>query len=320
MNLPFIKCNACNKLGTFKPFYIKPMMHLRSTLSEEVFFISKCSNCGYVRQMPVRPKKVYYDLGYHTQKNYEEHCINRASYIADFLQYAIRSTIKYDDRFDILDLGSGRGGVGHFIKKEILNIIATHKLENGDTLTLDWLSKEVDKIEVTGITLHKETETYINTIYLDIDDVKDLNKIPNKKYNLIIMSHCLEHLINPDIIIDYIDKHLLKDKGLLYIEVPSLNTTKVRTLEQFIPHHISYFTKKSLSNLLKTNSGLYEYKIKESSVWGNIKAVYIKLKISNDEQYKPEKFVETKYVLSQIKNKIKRIIIRVFKIQISPND
>lgn len=323
MSLLSIKCNACGELVTFKPFYIKPILDLKYTLSKEVFFISKCSNCGYVRQMPVKSKEVYYKLSYHTQENYEEHCINRARYIIDFLQYAIRYIVKPKIKFKILDLGSGRGGVGFFLKKEILNLLTTIKLENDEKLTFNWLSKNIDNIEVTGVTLHKENETYINTIYIDIDNFKDLNKIPNdNKYDLIIMSHSLEHLINPEVIIRYIDMHLLKDKGLLYIEVPSLNTTKIRTKEQFIPHHISYFTKTSLTNLIQTNSQLKELKTFESNYWGNIKTVYIKFPCNCNKNYKyqKERFVEIKYILSQIKNKINKIIIKLFKIQISPND
>jgi 2-polyprenyl-3-methyl-5-hydroxy-6-metoxy-1,4-benzoquinol methylase len=43
----------------------------------------------------------------------------------------------------------------------------------------------------------------------------------NEKFDLIILSHVLEHLLNPSVFLKKI-KSILSDNGILYIEVPSL--------------------------------------------------------------------------------------------------
>ena len=131
------------------------------------------------------------------------------------------------------------------------------------------------------------------------------------KYDLIIMSHTLEHLMHPETIIDYIDRCLLDTNGLLYIEVPSLYTRGIRMGDTFIPHHISYFTKTSLTNLIQINSGLREIKTRQSNYWGSIKTLYIKLQMNYQvESYNKEKFVEIKYWLSQVKNKVNKLRVK----------
>mgnify|MGYP005851297981 CR=1 FL=1 len=288
MNSQFIKCPCCSSENTFLPFIINPCIDTKSISSDLVFHISKCSNCGFVTQYPKKNKDVYTKLGYHTQENYEEHCINRAQYIFDFLGL---NRIINTTTLRILDLGSGRGGVGYFLKNEIEKLGVSASVE--------------------GVTLQKEENTYINTLYLDIDEPSDLVQIVfNKKYDLIIMSHSLEHLLYPGQILSIIDKYLLNTGGLVYIEVPSLYTTKVRTKNQFISQHISYFTKKSLTNLIHNNSRLNIVKMKQSNYWGNIKCLLVKHALSDNLEYTKETFVNTKYYLSQIKNTFYRFITK----------
>ena len=281
MSSQYIKCPACNKQELFVPFKIRPTLDYRSTLSDQIFYIAKCKSCGYVRQYPIADPDVYKNLGYHTQKNYDDHCRDRAEYIFNFLNihYIIS---RYGSPFRILDIGSGAGGVGYYLK---------HKL-----------AEYHRNVHVTGVTLHEEPKTYIKTFYLNADDVDDLNKLPKHKYDLIIMSHSLEHLLHPEVVLEHINTTLLNKNGLLYIEVPSLYTEGVRMHGTFIANHISYFTKTSLNNIVRTNTSLKLIKMHQSNYWGSIKSLYMKTRSQKKSRYIKERFVEIKYLLSQIKN------------------
>jgi len=73
----------------------------------------------------------------------------------------------------------------------------------------------------------------------------------NSPYDLIILSHVLEHLVNPSQILNEIS-NLLSENGLLYVEVPDhMNISGVKSYFDF--EHINYFTSVSLTNLIQQN-------------------------------------------------------------------
>lgn len=70
-------------------------------------------------------------------------------------------------------------------------------------------------------------------------------------FDVIILSHVLEHLVNPETVIKQLCD-LLSDDGLVYIEVPNLmkhNGTKC----YFNFEHVNFFTPLSLTNLIQQN-------------------------------------------------------------------
>ena len=79
------------------------------------------------------------------------------------------------------------------------------------------------------------------------------------KFDVIIMSHVLEHTVNCKEILSNL-KNIISDKGILFIEVP--NCENIDVLKHSINEqpHIHHFTKKSLQKLLE-NSGFRIVKI-----------------------------------------------------------
>lgn len=71
----------------------------------------------------------------------------------------------------------------------------------------------------------------INMIYGGIESVKS-------KYDIIILNHILEHIINPIEFLKLITAHLYDD-GIVYIAVPNI---ELFTMEQIVLPHIWYFT------------------------------------------------------------------------------
>lgn len=82
-------------------------------------------------------------------------------------------------------------------------------------------------------------------------------------FDVIILSHVLEHLLSPEIILNDI-KNLLDDKGLIYIEVPNL-------LRPFVPmgyftfEHVNYFTPTTLSSLMNNKGFAVEIELFDNS-------------------------------------------------------
>ncbi len=70
-------------------------------------------------------------------------------------------------------------------------------------------------------------------------------------FNPIVLSHVLEHLVNPNGVIEAIHG-LLADDGLLYIEVPNLMKPD-NTKCYFGFEHVNFFTPNSLLNLIRKN-------------------------------------------------------------------
>ena len=96
---------------------------------------------------------------------------------------------------------------------------------------------------------------------------------PKDYFNLIILNHTLEHMDNPKLILKKINT-LLKDRGIVFIDVPNFGSLSSKLLGKKWPYllpleHKSQFTKESLTKLLKDNgfkvlywesrSGIFEY-------------------------------------------------------------
>ena len=95
-------------------------------------------------------------------------------------------------------------------------------------------------------------------IEMDLTKLK-FDAIPDNKYDLIIMSHVIEHLYNGDeVIAGLVSK--LKSGGVIYIEFPSERSVKFPSMRETLnfyddPTHCRIYTVKEVSELL-TGKGL----------------------------------------------------------------
>ena len=206
------------------------------------YYYSVCGNCGFVYQHERYSKEHYEHLPYQSPENYTEHAQNRATYIYDFIKY-----YHVSGHIDLLDIGCGRGGVLHFLEKKIPNI------RSATGYTLDMNEKPFAK---------KMDIVYKNFENLIIND---------NTFNLVIMSHILEHFYDPVKAMKNVWK-ITKPGALVYIEVPNLYWTEVRIPSVFCPEHLSYFTPTSLANIYYQER-FVPLKIKASRHWGNIKVL-----------------------------------------------
>jgi SAM-dependent methyltransferase len=77
----------------------------------------------------------------------------------------------------------------------------------------------------------------------------------NKKYDLIILRHVLEHTHHPVELVKFLS-NLLTTEGIIYIEVPNLKSGCAKIFGKYwkgyyVPRHIFHFTKESLNEILR---------------------------------------------------------------------
>jgi len=137
----------------------------------------------------------------------------------------------FKDKPEVLEIGCGLGAIGKVFIENKHDYI-------GVDLNDEYLS--YGRREIPGVDLRV------------INDFGDLLHF-EKKFDLIVLSHVVEHLTNPKELLGIVESHLLKDTGLIYVEVPSVARAiwDKKELEDFIElPHFSYFTLFSLNNLM----------------------------------------------------------------------
>lgn len=239
--------DCCNICGSFK----SEIIHR----DETDYQYAICKECGHVYQAFRKDAFYYHTLPYESQwSNYLEHSRNRANYIADFCRGYI------EDAHKLVDIGSGPGG------------------------TMKYLREKFPSLQVQGITSLSDKNIMIEKFKMKYGDFEQEMDLFVPDCDFAIMCHVLEHFINPSLALNKVSR-LLRDKGLVYIEVPSFYWAEIRSNSQFCPVHLSYFTKSKLKYLLQQN-GFAIVKIHESKYWGNIKVLARKEDVMSTELLK----------------------------------
>jgi len=106
----------------------------------------------------------------------------------------------------------------------------------------------------------------------------------NNKYDLLVLSHVLEHIYDLNSFITELSKNI-SDNGLLYIEVPNADFyeefTNICPLQEINIEHINFFSKYALNKLLISN-GFYcthledDYFILKNSKYFVIRGIFKK--------------------------------------------
>ena len=90
----------------------------------------------------------------------------------------------------------------------------------------------------------------------------DINLFKGKKFDLIIFSHVLEHIISPDELVKEL-LPVLEPNGLIFIEVPNMLKPEV-PMGYFTFEHLNYFTPTSLTNIM----GVSGYDLNRMELFG----------------------------------------------------
>ncbi|MEK6614980.1 MAG: class I SAM-dependent methyltransferase [Bacteroidota bacterium] len=146
-----------------------------------------------------------------------------------------------------------------YLSKTEINILDIGAGSHSATITKQWLPQ----CHYTGIDISKrydndESDFKAMDEFIEMDLTKlEFGIIPENKYDMIVMSHVIEHLHNGDkVIAGLISK--LKKGGIIYLEFPSERSvhfpSKRETLNFYDdPTHCRIFSVKEVSEILVQN-------------------------------------------------------------------
>lgn len=194
-----------------------------------------CKQCGLVminpRMSEENYKKFYEnyyrphwtDKGYHTTEAYFKKQIREGKMFVHWLE---DNGVKVR-RKSVLDVGCGAGGVG-------------------------WAFKIVRECKVLGIDYGKEYVDFGRSKNLDLR-VGSYEQV-DEKYDIVILSHVLEHSLDPERDLKYISENCVNDGGILIIQCPGILNLKYSAYDfnQDIElPHIFNFSLTTLTNFLR---------------------------------------------------------------------
>jgi len=126
---------------------------------------------------------------------------------------------------EILDIGAGTGAFVEYLNSK------------------GWSAEGLEPNEkARNIAANKEVHLF-----------KDINKVSNRKYDVITLWHVLEHFKDLDTSIDKV-LGLLKDDGYLFIAVPNFKSYDARYYKTYwaafdVPRHLWHFSRNSIDKL-----------------------------------------------------------------------
>ena len=250
-----LKCPSCNGSSRDEVFKLENItlsnLGLKESLNEALraeildFTIVKCLHCGLFYNKEFDPKKTDYS----DDKNHT-YFMNR-----NWLNFVKKSARNFKERYltkdnySICEIGCGKG---EFLSE--INLNKNFKCYGYDP------------------SLPNEYESGYFHVIKDYFDPKQ-NKI---KYDIIIIRHVLEHLLNAkEFVKDVIENQFkLGNKEIMFfIEVPNLSPTiKNLRFNDFVYEHVSYFDKITL-NTFSNNLGLKVLSLKKVLKEENIQLI-----------------------------------------------
>lgn len=224
---------TCGRLNEYASYQI--------TFKDCVYKIKECKKCGFIETIPLDDTGLdIYETGHYEVKPY--FFIPVLINLADFIISVVSiKRLKISTNSSFLDFGCGKGYFLYFLKK-----IGFTKLAGVETS----VSRASFARKITGIEIGSDFYTG--------------GTILGKKYDCITMIHVLEHIKDPFIFLNILLGSALNENGIVYIEVPNINSVASKiagtTWAHFTPHfHTNHFT----VNVFKEYCILknYEYKL-----------------------------------------------------------
>jgi 2-polyprenyl-3-methyl-5-hydroxy-6-metoxy-1,4-benzoquinol methylase/predicted nucleic-acid-binding Zn-ribbon protein len=230
------KCPACGEYNARNKFLFHQNFNTDSIIPFKDYYVISCVTCGMVY---ANVDKTHGELtSYYQELNKYEFNSNKGnipeSYLDHFVKIFNFICPHIDLRSKILDVGCSTGALLNCFK------------ENGYSDVLGY-----------------DTSSYCSKVAWDKYKIKvntdDITEIKStEKYDLIILSAVLEHILDVESFLQAIKK-LLAPKGLFFVSVPNMDLFfKSISLpyQQFSSEHIQYFTSATLTTCLEKN-GFY---------------------------------------------------------------
>jgi len=297
------KCAICESNDVSYLHHQKFNLPEKSVLPSEYNVVS-CSNCGFC-YADTSASQDQYDLYYNQMSKYEDNATASGGGTNEFdkkrldtASEIISNEVK-NKNVSILDVGCANGG--------LLNSL-----------------REKGFINLTGLDI---TKVCVNNVIKEghkafFGGMFNLENLGNSKYDVIIISHVMEHICNlKDAVLNL--KNLVSENGFIYVEVPDAS----RYNEHFIvPYyffdceHINHFDKNSLSNLISDkdfqliNVNERKMEVSKSIFYPVVSCIFQKklnvvqeVKFSDEARLSIQKFVQLS-TNSDINNKLIQLV------------
>lgn len=191
-----------------------------------------CEDCGFVFNNPC-PSYAELEKHYTFFSNYESPQTEGKA--------TPEMTLKWNRTFDMVSESFPNNFKGKALEIGCATAfgLSVFKSNGWDVLGLDPSKKAVEIAkELYGIEV--------------IEALFDKSLFEGQKFDVIIFSHVLEHIVSPDELIKDLTQ-ILKPNGFVYIEVPNMLKPDV-PMGWFTFEHLNYYTPTSLTNLMEVNS------------------------------------------------------------------
>ena len=216
----------------------------------EIFKIFLDENKIIGKTIPVPKRGEMYK--YYTSKNYHPHSLNKRNLLTSIYsvvrKYMHRKRLVWmksdlNKNKSVLDYGCGSGDFVKYLRKKSINAYGYDP------------NAEFNAIEETNFLTNRETWK-------------------NKKYDIIVLWHVLEHVHNPFFLIQLLKKRLNK-KGKIFVAIPNFKSFDSKYYGKYwagydTPRHLWHFSRKSIHLIAKK----YNFKIfKEKSLY--LDSIYV---------------------------------------------
>ena len=202
---------------------LQGLFHGRFEQLKKDYVVSECRSCGFIHQNPSWGEKDYDNL-------YADHVYdpsNHKFYPSQIERYrGVAAVIGNLPLFQsrILDYGCYDGSFMEWLKK--FTAFGQQTRIIGYDIFLKNISNADGFYNSLKILLEKESS-----------------------FDVVVMSHVLEHIFNPLKVLGFINDKLLKDKGYLVIEVPDASFIRNDDCSPVHIQHLNYFTPQTMVKL-----------------------------------------------------------------------
>ncbi|MBP2630523.1 MAG: class SAM-dependent methyltransferase [Firmicutes bacterium] len=297
-------CNSENKMQLYKQEFANIQ---RVTFLKDGYDVVNCEDCGFIFADHI-PSQAKFEEYYTSMSKYEKNDCNDLDELqSPVLQERFSSRFDkireyIDNDSDILEIGCATG--------TFLKVLKDKGFQN-----------------VKGIDPSPKCVEYMKKKHRIDAEVGVISKLQsNKKFDLIMLVGVLEHIVDLKNLIQVMSS-LLKDHGVLYLELPDImnfSTEKDMPFQEFSVEHVNFFSIESLKNLLSLqNLFLDKYYIEDKYfdclTASCIHASFIK-KANCQYEIKKDclgKDAVKKYIVDSYKihNKVNEVLIKMVETQ-----
>ncbi len=279
-------CPICDHYNN-EILFTQEFVNIKEVTFLKGYEVVACKNCGFLYADNL-PGQKEFDLYYKNCSKYEvktneltDSQISRFQASLKFIESCINNQKVKLKEFKIADIGCATGDFLRFLKGKGY--------------------QDLNGIDPSPLCVNLIKDSDINAKQGTINELEE-----HEKYDFIRLNAVLEHVVDLNNSITQLKKVLNKG-GYLYLSVPNVQGFKELEncpFQEFSVEHINYFSKNSLSNLMRKNGfTLINYKINHNKLYSELEIIF---RYDDDVIKYNGEMVDDKEAVESIKEYIER--------------